>query len=339
MKAYCNLLALEKGLDPGGQATAFETLILLEAPLPWRSDLYTTVGTMPQEVLDLYALYMQRYHETGVWPPIYLLLIAPDEAYSQPGCRRVIRFQREGAQIAHFARAEYFVPEAQTGPLIWTLAEEPGRLGEFAGWQTAVSPTPRDLLVCTHGTVDAACAKFGFPLYHYLRRQHASDQLRVWRVSHFGGHVFAPTLMELPSGHFWAYVEEAQADQIARRAGPVAALRGHYRGWAGLANGFLQATERELWLCAGWRWFDWPKRGKILVQDEAAQPTWAEVCIEFDDGGGTQLYQARVEVSGHVEMIHTTGGTGTYAYPQYKIVSLAPGVWETAVNKTLMYQA
>ncbi len=324
MKTYCNLVAREKGLDPGGQATSFETVVLLEAPLPWRSNLYTTAGSMPQEVLDLYSLYMQRYRETGVWPPFYLLLIAPDELYSQPGSRRVILFQRGGAQIAQFTQTEYMAPEAEAGKLVWALAEEPGMLGEFAGWQTAVSPSRRDILVCTHGTIDAACAKFGFPLYRYLRRHHASDQLRVWRVSHFGGHVFAPTLMELPSGHFWAYVEESQADQIARRTGPVADLRGHYRGWAGLANGFLQAAEREMWLQEGWCWFDLPKRGQVLAEGPAEQPTWAEVCIEFIKGDECHTYKARVEIICHEEIIHTTGDTGTYPYPQYNVTWLAP---------------
>ena len=47
LKTYCNCVAQEKGLDPGGHATAFDTLILLEAPLPWRRDVYDAAGTLP----------------------------------------------------------------------------------------------------------------------------------------------------------------------------------------------------------------------------------------------------------------------------------------------------
>lgn len=118
-------------------------------------------------------------------------------------------------------------------------------------------------MVCKHGTVDAARAKFGYPLYKYLRKNHASDELRVWRVSHFGGHVFAPTLMDMPLSHYWAYVEEEQAAQIIQRSGNVRDLRGHYRGWAGLDNSFLQAAEREMWQCEGWDWFAYQKFGQI----------------------------------------------------------------------------
>lgn len=324
MKTYCNQVALEKGLDPGGHATPFETLVLLEAPLPWGRDMYTTAGAMPQDLLDLYALYMQRYRETGIWPPFYLLLIAPDELYLQPGYRRVILFRRDDAQIANFARSEYVVPEAEAGKLVWALAEEPGKLDEFEGWKTAVSPTQRDILVCTHGTVDAACAKFGYPLYRHLRQTHAAADLRVWRVSHFGGHVFAPTLMDMPTGHFWAYVEEAQTDQIVRRDGSPTDLRGHYRGWAGLANGFLQAAEREMWLREGWRWFDWPKRGEVLAQDEAVDAKWAEVCIMFDNDDGQHSYKARVELLDAINTIHTTNHEEVYPYSQYNIVWIEP---------------
>lgn len=318
-KAYCNLLAQEKGLDSGGHAMSFETLLLLEAPLPWRRSMYTTPGTLPQEVLALYALYAQRYRETGHRPPVYLFLVAPDALYSQPGKRRVMHFQRDGALIANFARTEYLVPEAEAGPLLWALTEAPAGLAHFEEWKPAVTNPTRDILVCTHGAVDAACAKFGFPLYRYLRQTHATDTLRVWRISHFGGHVFAPTLMDMPSGHFWAYVAEAQADQIVQRHGDPADLRGHYRGWAGLANGFLQAAEREMWLREGWRWFDWPKHGEVLAQDAASPSTWAEVCITFDKDDGRHSYTAGVKVSDNIATLHTTGNTELYPYPQYQV--------------------
>lgn len=320
-KAFCNLLALGKGLDPGGHATPFETLLLLEAPLPWGRDMYTTPGALPQEVIELYAFYVERYRQTGFWPALYLFLIAPDEAYSQPGRRRVILFERDGDQMANFARTEYLVPEAEAGPLVWTLAEEPEGAGRFDAWKTADIPTnpTRDILVCTHGSVDAACAKFGFPLYRYMRRTHAADNLRVWRVSHFGGHVFAPTLMEMPSGHFWAYVGEAQADQIVQRNGLPADLRGHYRGWAGLANGFLQAAERELWLREGWRWFDWPRRGEVLAEGGAGASSWADVCFVVEKNGRQHHYKARVEMQGSIDTIHTTNNEETLSYPQYRV--------------------
>ncbi len=320
VKTYCNRVALDKGLDPGGHASSFDTLLLLEAPLPWRRDMYDVAGAMPQELLDLFALLARRYQETGVWEAPFILLIAPDEQYSQAGRRRVIRFQRDRELLVQFARTEYLVPENEAGRLMWALAEEPQTAAWFDEWRTAAIAHPaRDVLVCTHGTVDAACAKFGYPLYRHLRRTHANESVRVWRVSHFGGHVFAPTLMDMPSGRFWAYVEEAQADQIMRHDGAVADLRGHYRGWAGLESGFMMAAEREMWQREGWRWFDWPKCGEVVARDGADTPTWVEVRVLFDADDGRHSYHARVELSHTIDTIHTTGYEQTYPHAQYRV--------------------
>ena len=148
-------------------------------------------------------------------------MVAPDAEYSRPGFRRVIHYTRPDPPFTRYDQREYLVPEGQLGALLWALYETPADLSRFEPYRVAAANV-RDLLVCTHGTVDVACAKFGYPLYKYLRQQHAGDHLRVWRVSHFGGHVFAPTLLDLPTGHLWAYVEAAQADQIAARSGSVA---------------------------------------------------------------------------------------------------------------------
>jgi hypothetical protein len=324
IKAYCNVLALEKGLDPAGYATAFDTLMLMEAPLPWKKEMYAAVGALPQEVIDLIRLNVQRYHETGVLPKARPLVIAPDAEYSRPGFRRVILFKREAALIAEFTRTEYLLPNTEMGKLIWALAEENGTLPHFTAYQVEHNQAMRDLLVCTHGTVDAACARFGYPLYNNLRHNYANDHLRVWRVSHFGGHVFAPTMMDMPTGHYWAYVEAAQSPQIVQREGDVAALRGHYRGWAGLTGGFIQAAERELWQRYGWDWFICRKAGMVLAQDpDEEHPQWAEVQISFElPNGQKQTAQAHVEVQHHVETIPTTGYAETYKYPQYRVTQL-----------------
>jgi hypothetical protein len=196
------------------------------------------------------------------------------------------------------------------------LFEAKDDLPRFEQYRVPDADSIRDLLICTHGTVDAACAKFGFPLYKDLRQNYAYETLRVWRVSHFGGHVFAPTLMDMPLGHCWAYAGELQAEQIVAQRGPVEMLRGHYRGWAGLDYGFMQAAEREMWQREGWCWFDLPKRGMILAQDEGDDPQWAEVRIEFTmPDGSSAAYEARVELCRYVETEHSSRQPHTYPYP------------------------
>ncbi|MEM9775174.1 MAG: sucrase ferredoxin [Chloroflexota bacterium] len=132
--------------------------------------------------------------------------------------------------------------------------EEYQRTGKFPHRPLLIAPNKvpngdqiRDIMVCTHGTVDVACARFGIPVFKKLEKKYGSDQLRIWRVSRFGGHLFAPTLMDFPTGDYWAYVEEKQAAQIIERHGDPAALRGHYRGWAALPLGHAHAAERNMW--------------------------------------------------------------------------------------------
>jgi len=206
-------------------------------------------------------------------------------------------------------------------------------LPETGGTGVPGHDSTRDLLVCTHGTVDAACAKFGYPLYNDLRSNHAGSDVRVWRVSHFGGHVFAPTMMDMPTEHYWAYVEARQAELIVRQTGDVRALYGHYRGWAGLADGFLQAAERELWMQYGWGWFAYLKRGRSKTGDlDGEDPTWAEVQIDFrtPDGLTTGAHTARVEVCRRVSTAHSTASEIEHLYPQYVVTHLQAGSPDTA---------
>lgn len=50
-------------------------------------------------------------------------------------------------------------------------------------------------LVCTNGTRDKCCAKFGVPLYTALSGMEGEN---VWQSSHIGGHRYAPTVLFLP---------------------------------------------------------------------------------------------------------------------------------------------
>ncbi|HXF64362.1 MAG TPA: sucrase ferredoxin [Caldilineaceae bacterium] len=325
-REYCNVAAQALGLDPAGHARYFEDAVVVETPLPWKRTMYERAGALPQEMIDLLALWRARY-QAGQPYNHCPLMVAPDPAYSQPGHRRIIFFSRQPGPIAHFDRVEYLAPEDEVGPLVWALYEAQAELERFEPYRVAAAPAgrqARDLLVCTHGSVDVACGKFGYPLYRRLRDEYANDSLRVWRVSHFGGHVFAPTLLEMPTGHFWAYVGEAQAEQIALRCGDVAGLRGHYRGWAGMLGGFAQAAECATWQREGWAWFDYAKACRVAAADtDETHPHWMELEIDFVRPGGTQgCYEVRVEIGGQVYTRPHTGRSEAYTYPQYVVTRL-----------------
>ena len=67
----------------------------------------------------------------------------------------------------------------------------------------------RQLCVCTHGRYDQCCAKFGYQLFDTLRESisDTDPSIEIWESSHIGGHRFAPTMLDMPSGKMYGRVE------------------------------------------------------------------------------------------------------------------------------------
>ncbi|MFW5709339.1 MAG: sucrase ferredoxin [Chloroflexota bacterium] len=320
-KAYCNVLALEKGLDPAGYAGVFDTAFALELPLPWPRAILLEPDKLPPELVQLIGVYLNMPEDER--PSIRPLFIAPDEVYSKPGHRRFIYYTRPAGAFAAFDRHEYLMPEAEVGKLIWALQQEPETVAQFAPYRVDNGDV-RDIMVCTHGSVDVACAKFGYPLYRHLRDELATDKLRVWRVNHFGGHVFAPTLMDMPRGDYWAFIDPEDGHRIIERNGDFVLLGKKYRGSAALPYGFAQAMERDILLREGWVWTTYQRQSIELAKDEGAPPGWAEIRITYqsEDGSVRGTYEGRVTIADHVETIGSTGDEKTHTYPQYRVTRL-----------------
>ncbi len=318
-KFFCNALAIEKGIDPVGNAGNFEDSVIIEHPLPWKYS-YTEMG-LSQKILDLLDLWMARYKETGVYGH-QSLLIAPDSNYSKAGFRRVMFYIRPDDLFAEFEKTEYLVPEDKVGALVWAWYEAKEELPQYEAYRQQ-DKTTRDILICTHGSVDVACAKFGYPLYKQLRENSASDNLRVWRVSHFGGHLYAPTVMDMPKGDYWAYVDNQIGEQIIERTGNIQDVHNHYRGWAGLSRGFVQAMERACLMHEGWQWQSYLKKGEILTIDPAENSQWAEVRIDYVTPQGLSgAYQARVKIEKVIITNPASNDSREYSYPQFVVEDL-----------------
>jgi hypothetical protein len=320
-KAYCNVLARENGLDPAGYAGVFDSAFALELPLPWPHTILYAPERLPPELAKLIEMVLSMPEEEQ--PRIRPLFIAPDDAYSKVDYRRLIYYTRPAGPFARFERVEYLVPENEVGALMWAFYHQSP---ELADYDTYIVPSAdvRDIMVCTHGSHDVACAKFGYPLYSHLRERFDGSDVRVWRVNHFGGHVFAPTLIDFPKGDYWAYIDPEDGERLVAQEGDISALRGKYRGWAGMPYGFAQAMEREILMREGWVWQTYHKRGIELTKDESDDPKWAEVRIEYASPEGTILgsYEGRVTVGSKVETIASSNEPKTYGYPQYTVTRL-----------------
>jgi hypothetical protein len=67
------------------------------------------------------------------------------------------------------------------------------------------------LAVCTNGRRDISCAKYGLPVYRELER--IAPQW-AWESSHMGGHRFAGTIVALPDGVVYGYVDPDDVEEI-----------------------------------------------------------------------------------------------------------------------------
>jgi hypothetical protein len=205
---FCRELARAEPLAGTG-TDAVLRWVLLEDAGPW--------GPKPPKDSELPPRVIEWLQARDAEPHTRVQLIR------RPGSSRGSRRKLILAHAA--AQAE----QRQLVELEVELDELPG-LELEALWASAPAcPTLADLwLVCTHGTRDRCCAKWGMPTFAALNQL---DPDRVWQSSHLGGHRFAPTMLTLPGGLLWGRLDNARLPELraALMAGRIEALE-HLRG-------------------------------------------------------------------------------------------------------------
>ncbi|MBE9118004.1 sucrase ferredoxin [Lusitaniella coriacea LEGE 07157] len=309
---FCSLVSKSNGEDPIGSANPTHGWLAMELPQPWTEERFHH-DPLLKPVHDLFHEAFDR----GL--RVFPLAIAPDRQYSVPDQAHVFYYRRPRDRFAQFEKQTFLLPTEQIVPLAKALLFEPDDLHPFLDYQQPADST-RNIMVCTHGNIDVACARFGQPIYSQLRKEYASDQLRVWRCSHFGGHQFAPTLVDFPTGQVWGHLEPEVLDYLVKREGSVMELYQFYRGWSGLTK-FEQILEREIWMQQGWNWLNYSKSAQVLEKDTTNED-WAEIRLEFTAPNGSMgAYEGRVEVCGSV-MTAQNSGEKPVSVKQYRVSRL-----------------
>ena len=312
----CSVASKAAGEDPAGCAAPFAGYLGVEVAPPWRSEI-TESARFPEGLREA----VEGARDAGAVGKFTALF--PDPVYSREGYARVLYLRKPPGLFAVYEKSEYVVPESEIVPLVEALAEGQKGLSRFERYREDASPG-RDILVCTHGSHDACCGKFGYPVYETLRYGYAAilgEKLRVWRTSHLGGHRFAPTLLDLPEGRYWGRLEPGTLENLVMRSGPVSELGRSYRGWAGFGGKFEQIAEREILLREGWEWTRYRKSGKTLAVDDNGDR--AEVRIEYaTPDGEAGAYEATVQANGAVETLHNSGRDPLQEARQYRVSRL-----------------
>ena len=225
----CAEYASEINLDPGGTAFCVDELIVADVSLPWRKPVFASAGfeTVPAHVIDAADSMNRAIRVLGAIPS------DADEA-------RVVTYHRTNA--AALERVVHRVSPKSVADLVLELVGH--GLDASPGTVVSEAEPDRELLICTQGSHDRCCGTDGTRLAQALASERPDVTVR--RVSHTGGHRFAPTGISLPEGRMWGGVTLADVLQIVDRTGSPAGLARHCRGWIGAAMGAEQIAERAV---------------------------------------------------------------------------------------------
>lgn len=310
-----------------GTARSFDRYLLVEIPLPWPPGMGRPLAEYPQVPATLRAP-LSRFDAaaTAAGLTAKTLALAPDPDYSVAGHTRVMHYTRPHGPAAGYHRDEYVVPDATAPALIDAIATgDPRELSAFAEYRHD-NPHRRDLVICTHASVDACCGRLGYPLYHALReRLGAEHPVRVWRISSFGGHRFAPVAIDLPEGRFWGRLTPDIAVQLADRTGDPTEIIHHYRGWGLLDTTAAQIVEHQMLAEQGWSWIGRPTHATVREHEhehEHDERTTVRIEARTDpDDHHPSVWEASVEAATTDEVL--VGCVGPFgAIQRYRITNL-----------------
>ncbi|MCU4185359.1 hypothetical protein K6U06_13375 [Acidiferrimicrobium sp. IK] len=275
------------GADPGGTAGTYDGYLLVEWPRPWPPDMGDIAALAP--VRALLGDHARRLGEN-----IRLQGLVPE----RPDRRRVVLYRRDEGPFSGYARREL---DASVAPQLdpdgaragdpetvgFRLADAAATLLAGPGHDAApAAPVWRDVLVCTHGRRDRCCGSWGTELWQALSGADLPGDISLWRTSHTGGHRYAPTMLVLPEGTAWGFVDAGSARAILRREEPIEALLPLYRGCAGLPSPAVQAVERAVLAELGWSLLDTPRTGEDLGD--------GRVALVVDPDGDAMRWEATV---------------------------------------------
>ncbi|MEC4818931.1 MAG: sucrase ferredoxin [Scytonema sp. PMC 1069.18] len=278
---FCSDNSRQSGEEIIGSATNYQTYILVECPPPWTSEAFSS-RWVPENL----QMLVKQIKKDKL--PIVVLLIANNSSHKAEKTNLLIYQRKEGLSQGYHKQEFQLENIEQAATIIkkWLRG----------GFCDRIETSPiRDILICTHGSHDRCCARYGNPFFFHAIASVANlglDNVRIWKSSHFGGHRFAPTAIDFPEGRYYGTLDQESFQTILTRTGDIESLSKVYRGWGILPNP-IQVLERELILRHGWDWFNYKVEGKILNQNLDENLVLGEVTFEKPDGS-LHSYQAKL---------------------------------------------
>lgn len=297
-KVRCAPFHAVQEADPVGSAGAYDAFLCVEVPLPWQRDI-----SMHEPFSSLGADASIMGADGRSWRPQGLVPRGDTD-----GAVRVLAMEQpvDGPR-GPYRRREWWVDPVRVAALCRALVDaDDDAVAGFDPDRAALDVSVVDLFVCTHGRRDVCCGGSGTALHDELAAALAGDAgVRLWRVSHTGGHRFAPTALTFPDGYAWAHLDAGAALAVARRDTAVDAVVGHCRGASSVGGPAAQVADRELFARAGWSWCDAARQVALV---EPGGPTRrSEVRLDATLSDGTRV-AAMVQVELDREIPQPTCG-------------------------------
>lgn len=211
------------GASPAGSGLGLDRIVLVSVPGPWPKPALSH-STLKPLVAPLTA------------SPVITRLFAAEPVV---GCATIEVFDRSalGATRQQFEADSSSTIDEQHAWLQQTVSQIAQSPQASAGHELE-DPV---MLVCTQGSHDMCCGVQGQAFAELLEARSAGIHVR--RVSHTGGHRFAPTAVSLPDGRMWAWLDEELVDRIVGNRLTDEDLRMRCRGWWGAPKGTAQVAE------------------------------------------------------------------------------------------------
>lgn len=288
----CSDFARKHAIDPGGSSLAPDVVVLVEVAEPW-----------PKPVAK-HADMARLVVVAQAHPEHVRLLAAIPHDVSAP---RVISFRPTDTGMQRRERRLGVDPITALREVL-AVDREPEIL--------RAEGTARTMLICTQGSHDVCCGTDGSEFAAVMEQRR--DDVEIFRVSHTGGHRFAPTAMTLPDGRMWAYLTPDIADAIIDRTADAPIAAEHCRGWWGAPTGPAQIAERAVFALLGFELDHRPRSVNV-----SNGPRGTDVAVQVDD----EIFDVRVELGREVPTIACGATGGQPAKPGREwVVTFGPSV-------------
>jgi hypothetical protein len=227
----CSVHTAQLEVNPAGTAISASCVILVDTPQPWPKPVFTHP-------------YLHDVEGKSIDPDglaVRVLATVPRGGQELRACA--------------FRRTESGTVAASLSLTGLTAAEAVAKLRDAADprlVEGATEISANAILVCTQGTHDVCCGAQGSTLVKRIEGDHRLAGFPLFRVSHTGGHRFAPTAMTLPDGRMWAFIDVDQLVTALTKTAPPAEVTAWCRGSWEAPTPRYQAAEVAALASGGW---------------------------------------------------------------------------------------